>query len=187
LSAPRCKPDVGGDRSRPLRASEMMSGISVHGPFFDGGWSCQGHGPHALTIFVPTRSPQTGMPSRSFRAEERSRTRTCGPIGLVLEGSEHGRMEFGMQVCPPRLNGSKGPPPHSTGSAATIDTRRAEMRSGSAAPQAQESVTRPPGGGHPNPPRAQLHVPEDERLTNEPACAQQRFSPLSEVLETGSA
>jgi hypothetical protein len=55
-------------------------------------------------------------------------------------------MEFGMQVCPPRLNGSKGPPPLSTGSAATIDTRRAEMRSGSAAPQAQESVTRPPGG-----------------------------------------
>jgi hypothetical protein len=27
LSAPRRKPDVGGDRSRPLRASEMMSGI----------------------------------------------------------------------------------------------------------------------------------------------------------------
>jgi len=31
---------------------------------------------------------------------------------------------------------------HSTGSAATIDTRRAETQSGSAAPRAQESVAR---------------------------------------------
>jgi hypothetical protein len=44
-----------------------------------------------------------------------------------------------------------------TGSAATIDTRRAETQSGSAAPQAQESVTRPAGGGRPNPPRSHLH------------------------------
>ena len=75
-----------------------------------------------------------------------------------------------------------------TGFAATIDTRRAETRSGSAAPQAQESVTRPAGGGRPNPSRYLIYnVPEDERLTNEPACAPQRFSQLSEVLETGSA
>jgi hypothetical protein len=40
------------------------------------------------------------------------------------------------------------------GTAATIDTRRAETRSGSAAPGAQESVTRPAGGGRPNPLRA---------------------------------
>jgi hypothetical protein len=66
-----------------------------------------------------------------------------------------------------------------TGSAATIDTRRAETQSGSAAPQAQESVTRQEGGGRPNLRGLIYNVPEVERLTNEPARALQRLRQLS--------
>ncbi len=84
------------------------------GPFFDGGWSCQGHGPHAPALFWPLW--------RAMRC------------------------------------------------AATIEPRRAETQSGSAAPTARESVTRPAGGGRPNPPRALLQTSEDQR-----GCAPQRF------------
>jgi len=49
-----------------------------------------------------------------------------------------------------------------TGSAATIDTRRAETQSGSAAPQAQESVTRPAGGAAQTLRDLIYSVPEDE-------------------------
>ncbi len=84
------------------------------GPFFDGGWSCQGHGPHAPALFWPLW--------RAMRC------------------------------------------------AATIEPRRAETQSGSAAPTARESVTRPAGGGRPNPPRALLQASEDQR-----GCAPQRF------------
>jgi hypothetical protein len=52
-----------------------------------------------------------------------------------------------------------------TSSAATIDTRRAETRSGSAAPRAQESVTRPAEGAAQNIHELIYKVQEDERLT----------------------
>lgn len=80
-------------------------------------------------------------------------------IGAILERAvEHGRdrslMAGGRVKGTGRThNRSFWPFWCVTGSAATIDTRRAETQSGSAAPQAQESVTRPAGGGRPNPPK----------------------------------
>ena len=102
------------------------------GSFFDGGWSCQGDGPHALPLFL-----------------------------AVL-------------AC----NGLRGNDRHPKG-------RDAE-RLGCAAGAGERDPTT--GRGPPQTLRDLIYnVPEDERLTNEPACVPHRFSQLSEVLETGSA
>lgn len=109
------------------------------GSFLDGGWSCQGHGPHAQPLFL-----------------------------AVL-------------AC----NGLRGNDRHPKG-------RDAERLGCAAGAGERDPTSR---RGRPNPPRSYLQrtgrrvysVPEDERLTNEPACVLQRFRQLSEVLETGSA
>jgi hypothetical protein len=122
------------------------------------GGRVKGTGRALCTFWSSSQFASSPMPSLFLPRAGAVEDARSAPAGLVLDGSEHGRTMTGEGVRT-RAHRVEGAPGVATRSAATIDTRRAETQSGSAAPQAQESVTRPAGGGRPNPPRAHLQVP----------------------------
>ena len=120
--------------------------VQRKGPFFDGGWSCQGHGPQARRFFsLQPLQPILPMVGVSFRAQERSRTALLQRRRRrVLDGSEHGRTMIDSggqtaarsQAARTKAFAARGArssvarlSTHGTQTdAATIATRRAETR-----------------------------------------------------------
>ena len=144
----------------------------------NGGWSCQGHGPHAPTNFFAIRLPNLrcrAVPSARRSSQGRALAR---PIGLVLEGSEHGRtiMECGMQVRPPQAERLKGTPTFFN--RLRGNDRHPKGRDAKRLGCAPAQVARPEGKG------AAPKFSANDRPSK--SAELHRFRPLPEVLETCS-